>query len=231
MRRRTPSWLLALVWAFVGCIFNIFFVSALATVRNRDPMVRNYGYYSLPGSSLLWMRASSFGFEENWIVPGGLTSDVPDVAKGPQPGWRSRQLEPGPPFVWITTAIGWPLKTFYCEWTNSRSVLEVELATDGVTPRGGFLYGQALLGHSRTSAINDREVIPLKPIWFGCTFNSLLFGALGLLAHLSLRLARKWNQERLVRTDRCPECGYNLSGLKAVIRCPECGWKTSETGM
>ena len=66
--------------------------------------------------------------------------------------------------------------------------------------------------------------VPLKPIWAGFVFNSLLYaGVLSFLFIGPMSLRRRLR----LRYGQCVRCGYDLRGTPpdhAV--CSECGWET-----
>lgn len=65
---------------------------------------------------------------------------------------------------------------------------------------------------------------PIRPIWSGFVFNTLLYAAVGAGIWAGLcGSARMILRRRRKRRDRCHWCGYSRSGLAEDARCPECG--------
>jgi hypothetical protein len=119
---------------------------------------------------------------------------------------------------------GWPLRAL--GW----QVWEEEFDSAGPKPKHssrlvpgtsrGYIDMKRWLGPRGTSVYSINEVhqrLPLVPIWPGCVFNSILYGALAWAACRSTLAWRSWR--RHIR-GRCPSCGYPV-GSSAT--CTECG--------
>ena len=115
----------------------------------------------------------------------------------------------------ITFAAGWTL-VWRCaiEWTPHRVIFTLLLLPCGMVPAGiCYVIGESIIGHSNGT--------------FGAFLGTLAWAASWLIG--SALIWRENARERGERLRRlgihavaCPDCGYNLTGLKEA-KCPECG--------
>lgn len=110
------------------------------------------------------------------------------------------------------TAFGWPAPCLWYQVTAGFN--RVTMSTTNDTLRGGIL-----LRGSPESRAGTFRALPLRPIWWGLSLNTLVFAMLWGLLLLAPPAARRAIRRR---RGRCPRCGYDLAGQSAP-GCPECG--------
>jgi hypothetical protein len=71
--------------------------------------------------------------------------------------------------------------------------------------------------------VNLSTDLPIRPLWPGLAWNTLIFATAWLLLGLTtLFAARRLRRLHRTRHNRCPACAYSLTGV-TTNRCPECG--------
>jgi len=89
------------------------------------------------------------------------------------------------------------------------------------THEGIFIYGDS--GYTFFPPSRDYLTIPLRPVFPGFLYNTLIYSIPFAGFILSLRWLRVWKAKRRVRRGQCVACGYDIAGLD---RCPECAtWR------
>jgi hypothetical protein len=125
----------------------------------------------------------------------------------------------------IETATGWPFLCLKCMHEPSgivvaRRTKEGVLYSTTMTTNiglGGLRYQSAL--SASDGGIID-SALPIKAIWSGLLFNTLLFACIWKcfisICHKAVLVSRR-------RRQLCIRCGYDLRGTNPS-GCPECGW-------
>ena len=107
---------------------------------------------------------------------------------------------------------GWPFVAM-C-WTADGAWPEL-------TVQGGFPLQADSPGVMTSNGFDDRQVLPLTPLWPGFIANTLFFAAvwsaLWSIPRVTLAARRRWR----IRSGRCLACGQMSHPTQA--RCPECG--------
>jgi len=112
------------------------------------------------------------------------------------------------PFHAAITSAGWPFPCLRHVSVNDFS----RVIRDPSLPR-------TLLG-GRITLSTD---LPIRPLWPGLAWNTLIFAAAWyLLGSATLFAARRLRRTLRIRAGKCPACGYSLAGV-TTNRCPECG--------
>jgi hypothetical protein len=118
------------------------------------------------------------------------------------------------PFQAAITSAGWPFPCLRYVSVNDFS----RVIRDPSLPR-------TLLG----GRINLSTDLPIRPLWPGLAWNTLIFAtAWFFLGWSTLFAARRLRRLHRSHHNRCPACGYSLAGVTADI-CPECGKSSSNT--
>jgi hypothetical protein len=113
--------------------------------------------------------------------------------------------------VWLVRA-GWP---FPC-------VRHVDVQGQGVVTSDPTLPANPL-----GSWFTVTTPLPIRPLWPGLAWNTLIFATAWLLLGLTtLFAARRLRRLHRTRHNRCPACAYSLTGV-TTNRCPECGHPTA----
>ncbi len=124
-----------------------------------------------------------------------------------------RRLEPIDSEVSSTSIyqFGFPFVAFQYKWiiTHPSDILDAYIS-------GREFYGRIL--PRRTKSTSNR-CLPLIPVWFGFTVNSLLFSIILLLISKIILLLRI---KRCKKHGICFTCGYSQKGTTGNI-CSECG--------
>ena len=156
---------------------------------------------------------------------------------GEQLGGQVREIEASDWLVWGTIrkmaggaiettgeARGWP---FRCVYWELALVPNEELTGYRSEVQGGIALGWPRSlewssdGGKTRIVLNSvpEPVLPYKVFWPGLVGNAGTYcGAWLSFRWLLRRQVRAWRR----RKNRCPGCGYDLSGLHATV-CPECG--------
>lgn len=111
------------------------------------------------------------------------------------------------------SAFGFPLPCVWYERSGGLSMFGSAMRV-----HGGYEIAK-LLKRERTGFVAE-AALGYRPIWFGLTVNSLAYGALWFVLFAAIA---RWRRRRASRRGKCPQCGYDLSGLAAGATCPECG--------
>jgi hypothetical protein len=175
----------------------------------RDEEWRNAGSDKHPKPEtpdVWWDRYVTQPFPEQF---GGRTLDevIEEIPKAPAPAnerdidWRSVAR------VFIVRA-GWPLP---CVRYIGISAYRATIA-DPIVPSD-------VLGKRLELSVP----LPVVPVWPGLAWNTLIFAAAWFfLGWSTLFAARRLRRLHRTRHNRCPACGYSLTGV-TTNRCPECG--------
>ncbi len=112
------------------------------------------------------------------------------------------------PFQAGITCAGWPFYSVrYVRIDGRRTAI-----SDAFLPR-------KLLG----GRVNLSTDLPIRPLWPGLAWNTLIFAtAWFFLGLTTLFAARRLRRLHRTRHNRCPACAYSLAGV-TTNRCPECG--------
>jgi hypothetical protein len=110
-------------------------------------------------------------------------------------------------------AFGFPLICLWYERSGGLSMFGSAMRV-----HGGYEITRAL-GRTR-SGFAAEAALPLRPIWLGIAVNTLLYTTFWLGV---LHLLARWRKARGARAGKCPNCRYDLVGLRSDAACPECG--------
>lgn len=116
--------------------------------------------------------------------------------------------------AWVTLAragIGWPFRAFqgarvYNGIVDTRGAVSYFSPSTAVTSPGYVRVGQ--------------HAYPVAPIWRGLALDVAVGVGAGVLVFAAIDA---WRRHRRIREGQCPQCRYDLSGLRRGDPCPECG--------
>lgn len=120
-----------------------------------------------------------------------------------------------PPRFPVDDARGWPMRCLSCTIVIDGDKVLSDGAIDTV-----LLDGVPPANRTYPDDITRRlRAIPLRPIWTGMIFNTLLYAGVIWSTTAGLFAVRGWYRRR---GQLCPSCRYDLRG-QSQAGCPECG--------
>jgi len=208
MKQRALSILVVLV---VGAVLNIGVAWFIADITDIDPSRTHFILSPDPDSSDQWFVTVTRGRGYLDVTAGIslLSSDPVRITDDRIPSWsRLRELpsyhEGDPMPLMHDLAFGWPALAM------SYSIDATRAANTGT-----------VISRTASGAFTDFEY-PLRILWIGFVFNSVLYATvLSLLIIGTGTLRRRWRRSH----GRCPACAYPCGSSG---RCSECGAPVSQ---